>query len=86
MIVHGTAVLRRDKTVEVNLAGGGKDLFQGNAVIIATGAVPIVPNIPGIDLPGCGTATGCWPRRLEFRPADHHGRQGDRGGVCHDLQ
>lgn len=51
-IVHGNATLRRDKTVEVELAEGGREFFQGNAVIIATGAVPIMNNIPGANLPG----------------------------------
>ena len=51
-VVYGTALLRRDKTVEVNLCGGGKEYFQGEAVIIATGAVPIMNHIPGADLPG----------------------------------
>ena len=36
-IVYGTAVLRRDRTVEVELKEGGREFFRGNAVIIATG-------------------------------------------------
>ena len=40
-IIHGTARLRRDRTVEVELAEGGREFLQGNAVILATGAVPI---------------------------------------------
>lgn len=51
-IVSGKAILRRDRTVEVELTEGGKEYYQGNAVIIATGAKPIKPQIPGIDLPG----------------------------------
>ena len=51
-VVYGTAVLRRDRTVEVNLAAGGKEYFRGKSVIIATGAVPIMNRIPGADLPG----------------------------------
>ncbi|MCB7320319.1 dihydrolipoyl dehydrogenase [Lacrimispora sp. 210928-DFI.3.58] len=50
--VHGTATLRRDRTVEVELAEGGKEFFQGTHVIIATGALPIMSHIPGANLPG----------------------------------
>lgn len=51
-IVQGRAILRRDRTVEVELAGGGKDFFRGGAVIIATGAEPIINDIPGAGLSG----------------------------------
>ena len=51
-IVYGTAVLRRDRTVEVELKEGGREFFRGNAVIIATGAVPYMSRIPGADLTG----------------------------------
>ena len=51
-IIHGTATLRRDRTVEVELAEGGREFLQGNAVIIATGAVPMMNDIPGASLPG----------------------------------
>ena len=51
-IVSGKALLRRDRTVEVELTEGGREYYQGRAVIIATGAKPIKSRIPGIDLPG----------------------------------
>ena len=51
-IIYGNGVLRRDRTVEVDLAEGGKEFFQGRYVVIATGAVPIMEGIPGSDLPG----------------------------------
>lgn len=51
-LVKGTATLRRDRTVEVDLKDGGREFFQGKSVIIATGAVPLNNNIPGANLPG----------------------------------
>lgn len=51
-VIHGSATLRRDRTVEVELAEGGREFLQGNAVIIATGAVPVINDIPGAGLPG----------------------------------
>lgn len=49
--VRGTATIRRDKTVEVN-GEDGREYYQGKNIIIATGAKPIMPWIPGINLPG----------------------------------
>lgn len=55
-IVYGRAMLRRERTVEVELTEGGKEFFQGNAVILATGAAPVISPIPGADLPGVWTS------------------------------
>ena len=49
--VKGTAVIRREKTVEVN-SEDGREYFQGRNIIIATGAKPIMPQIPGINQTG----------------------------------
>lgn len=51
-VIHGTAILRRNRTVEVELSDGGREFLEGGAVIIATGARPIMNQIPGSDLPG----------------------------------
>lgn len=51
-MVKGTAILRRDRTVEVELSDGGREFFHGKAVIIATGAAPVINDIPGATLPG----------------------------------
>jgi len=51
-LVHGTATIRREKTVEVKYENGSKDFYQAQNIIIATGAVPRTLNIPGIDLEG----------------------------------
>lgn len=49
--VKGTATIRREKMVEVNNESG-REYFQGKYVIIATGAKPIMPEIPGIHQAG----------------------------------
>ncbi len=49
--VRGTATIRRDKTVEVNNEEG-REYYHGENIIIATGAKPAMPWIPGINLPG----------------------------------
>lgn len=49
--VRGTATIRREKTVEVN-SEEGREYYQAENIIIATGAKPVMPWIPGINLPG----------------------------------
>lgn len=49
--IKGTATIRRNRTVEV-VHEEGRDFLQARHVIIATGASPILPDIPGISLPG----------------------------------
>lgn len=51
-VICGTATLRRGRTVEVELAEGGKEFLEGTSIIIATGAKPMVSPIPGAELPG----------------------------------
>jgi len=50
-LIHGKAVIRRDRNVEVSM-DSGKEYFQAKHIIIATGAVAKMPDIPGIDLAG----------------------------------
>lgn len=47
----GNAVIRREKTIEVHSENGLEYLRAGN-IIIATGAKAVMPEIPGIQLPG----------------------------------
>ncbi|MFT4107759.1 MAG: dihydrolipoyl dehydrogenase [Lacrimispora sp.] len=54
-VIYGTATIRRGHTVEVN-SPEGKDYYEADNIIIATGAKPVVPNIPGADLPGVLTS------------------------------
>jgi dihydrolipoamide dehydrogenase len=54
-VITGTAVIRRKKTVEVS-GPEGKDFYSADHLIIATGAKCVIPNIPGVDLPGVLTS------------------------------
>ncbi len=49
--IRAEAKIRRDKTVEI-VNEEGREYLQGKSVIIATGAQPMMPDIPGIDGPG----------------------------------
>ncbi|MCI6888312.1 MAG: dihydrolipoyl dehydrogenase [Lachnospiraceae bacterium] len=49
--VKGKAKIRREKTVEV-LGEDGREYYHAHNIIIATGAKPIMPQIPGIDQVG----------------------------------
>ena len=42
-LVHGTAVFKSAKEVEVELAGGGKAVYTAPKILIATGGHPIKP-------------------------------------------
>lgn len=49
--IKGTATIRRERTVEV-VNESGREYLRAQNVIIATGARPLVPDIPGLRLPG----------------------------------
>lgn len=51
-VIYGKGTLRRDRTVEVELAEGGREFYEGKNVILAAGAAPVMSSIPGADLPG----------------------------------
>ena len=53
-VFHGTGTLRRDRTVEVS-GENGREFLQGRFVILASGAKPGIPAIPGAD--GVGVMT-----------------------------
>lgn len=54
-LLEGTGTIRRGRTVEVN-GPSGKDYYEADHIIIATGAKPAVLPIPGSDLPGVLTS------------------------------
>ena len=54
-ILTGMATIRREKTIEVN-GSEGKDYYTAEHIIIATGAKSVIPDIPGINLPGVLTS------------------------------
>lgn len=49
--IKGMAKIRRGRTVEVENENG-RTYLHGENIIIATGAGVVIPDIPGIDLPG----------------------------------
>lgn len=67
--LQGEATIVSPWEVEVKLAGGGTRRLSARAIVIAAGARPFVPPIPGIDQVGCFTSDTIWglrelPRRL----------------------
>jgi pyruvate/2-oxoglutarate dehydrogenase complex dihydrolipoamide dehydrogenase (E3) component len=66
--IAGEARITTPWSVEVKTAGGTQTLTT-RAIVIAAGARPFVPPIPGIELVGCYTSDDVWnlrtlPRRL----------------------
>ena len=49
-LIRGEAKLHRENVVEVS-GGDGTRFLKGTNVILATGAQPVIPDIPGIHLP-----------------------------------
>ena len=49
-MIHGDARLHADNVVRVTTSKGALTL-KGKNVILATGSSPVIPDIPGIDLP-----------------------------------
>jgi pyruvate/2-oxoglutarate dehydrogenase complex dihydrolipoamide dehydrogenase (E3) component/uncharacterized membrane protein YdjX (TVP38/TMEM64 family) len=67
--LQGEAKIVSPWEVEVKLAGGETRRLSTRAIVIAAGARPFVPPIPGIDQVGCLTSDTVWglrelPRRL----------------------
>lgn len=54
-LIEGTGTIRRGRTVEVN-GPNGKDYYEADHIVIATGAKPWIPDIPGVHLAGVLTS------------------------------
>lgn len=54
--VQGQATIYPNKKVHIKMADGNVEIFTGKNILIATGAKPIYPNIPGMELPGVMTS------------------------------
>jgi len=68
-VLQGHARITSPWTVEVTLEGGRKQLLSTRSIVIATGASPFVPPIPGLQEVGCLTSDTVWsltelPKRL----------------------
>ncbi|MBR4502640.1 MAG: dihydrolipoyl dehydrogenase [Clostridia bacterium] len=56
-LIRGTAALQGGGTVSVR-TGEGEETLRADRILLATGSVPAVPPIPGVDLPGVLTSDG----------------------------
>jgi pyruvate/2-oxoglutarate dehydrogenase complex dihydrolipoamide dehydrogenase (E3) component/uncharacterized membrane protein YdjX (TVP38/TMEM64 family) len=68
-VVLGTAKITSPWHVEITRDDGGKQTLTTRNIVIATGAAPFVPPLPGLDDVGCLTSDTLWslreqPRRL----------------------
>jgi len=68
-VVRGEARMTSPWTVDITRADGSKQTLTTRSIVIAAGARPFVPPIPGIDEVGCVTSDTVWgltelPRRL----------------------
>ena len=68
-VLEGEAKITSPWTVEVRRTGGGVDRLTTKSIVIAAGARPLVPPIPGIEETGYLTSDTVWglrvlPRRL----------------------
>jgi pyruvate/2-oxoglutarate dehydrogenase complex dihydrolipoamide dehydrogenase (E3) component/uncharacterized membrane protein YdjX (TVP38/TMEM64 family) len=61
--IAGEARLVSPWEVEVDTAGGSRQRLSARRIVIATGARPKVPAIPGIDAMGCLTSETIWSLR-----------------------
>ncbi len=59
-VVQGHARLLDPWTVEVQLNGGGTKRLSARSIVIAAGARPFVPPLPGLDEVGCLTSDTLW--------------------------
>jgi pyruvate/2-oxoglutarate dehydrogenase complex dihydrolipoamide dehydrogenase (E3) component/uncharacterized membrane protein YdjX (TVP38/TMEM64 family) len=68
-VLHGHARLTSPWHVEITAADGSRQTLTTRSIVIAAGASPLVPPIPGLDALGCLTSDTVWglralPRRL----------------------
>lgn len=62
-VLQGIAKIVDPWTVEVELAGGGKTRLTTRSIVVATGAAPVVPKLPGLEEAGCLTSDTLWTLR-----------------------
>lgn len=61
-VVQGHARLIDPWTVEIALNGGGTQRLTARSIVLATGARPFVPPLPGIEQVDCVTSDTLWDR------------------------
>jgi pyruvate/2-oxoglutarate dehydrogenase complex dihydrolipoamide dehydrogenase (E3) component/uncharacterized membrane protein YdjX (TVP38/TMEM64 family) len=62
-VVQGYAKIVNPWTVEIDLGEGKKQTLTTKAIVIATGAMPFVPSLPGLDEVGYLTSDTLWGLR-----------------------
>lgn len=67
-VIQGYARLLDPWTVEITLKDGGVQRLTSRAIILATGARPFVPPLPGLDIVGYVTSDTLWE---EFSKLEH---------------
>jgi pyruvate/2-oxoglutarate dehydrogenase complex dihydrolipoamide dehydrogenase (E3) component/uncharacterized membrane protein YdjX (TVP38/TMEM64 family) len=67
-VLQGHARLVDPWTVEIALNGGGTQRLSARSIVLATGARPFVPPLPGIEQVDCVTSDTLWDR---FGTLDH---------------
>jgi pyruvate/2-oxoglutarate dehydrogenase complex dihydrolipoamide dehydrogenase (E3) component/uncharacterized membrane protein YdjX (TVP38/TMEM64 family) len=65
-VVKGYATIIDPWTVEIALDGGGTRRLTTRSIIIAAGAAPIVPDLPGLDQVGYVTSDTLWETFAEL--------------------
>lgn len=65
-VVKGYATIVDPWTVEIALEGGGTQRLTTRSIIIAAGAAPIVPDLPGLEEVGYVTSDTLWERFAEM--------------------
>lgn len=70
-VVQGYATITNPWTVEIALNGGGKQVLTTRSIVIAAGAQPLVPPLPGLEDVGYVTSDTLWERfaQLDEVPA-----------------
>jgi pyruvate/2-oxoglutarate dehydrogenase complex dihydrolipoamide dehydrogenase (E3) component/uncharacterized membrane protein YdjX (TVP38/TMEM64 family) len=59
-VLQGYAKIINPWTVEIALNGGGKQILTTRSIVIAAGARPLVPPLPGLDTVGYVTSDTLW--------------------------
>lgn len=88
-VLQGFARLIDPWTVEIKLNDGGVQRLTTRAIIIATGAAPFVPPLPGIDEVGYLTSDTLWERLRERETAPKRlvvRRRADRIGTGSEFR
>ncbi|KPH91510.1 pyridine nucleotide-disulfide oxidoreductase [Pseudoalteromonas undina] len=68
-VIKGYAKLIDPWTVEINLNDGGTQTLTARTIVIATGARPFVPPLPGIEETGYVTSDTLWSKFAELEEA-----------------